>query len=189
MPKEAIERQIGVMGSDSRNDSEIPARVYEKAEEIGRLIADSGATLFTGASTGLPLKAAEGAYQRGGLVVGISPEANLSSHIEKGFPVEPFAVLIFEGSGFNGRVASLIRSCQGGIVVIRGGIGTMKEICNALVEFRGKAVRPIAILTGTGGVADKNLQQVINWGKQKGVPVVYDSDPKFLLEKLLESKT
>lgn len=188
MSKERIEKQIGVIGSDSRNDPEISKETYEKAKEVGRLIAESGATLLTGAGGGLPLAAAEGAHKAGGLVVGISPEANLNAHAGKGLPVEPFDVLIFEGSGYNGRVVPLIRSCQGGVVVIRGGAGTMKEITNALVEFRGDVVRPVAILTGTGGVADENLEQIIRWGEQKGVPIIHDTEPKSLLGKLIRFK-
>lgn len=80
MPKEAIEKQIGVISSDSRNDPETPKEICEKAYCVGKLIAESGATLLTGAGGGLLLEAARGARENGGLVVGISPQANLSSH-------------------------------------------------------------------------------------------------------------
>ncbi len=49
----------------------------DKAHRLGRAIAQSGCALLTGACPGLPLAAACGAKQEGGLVNGILPGLSL----------------------------------------------------------------------------------------------------------------
>ena len=54
----------------------------EASKELGREIARHGATLVTGATTGVPLWASIGAKEEEGTVVGISPAKTEKEHIE-----------------------------------------------------------------------------------------------------------
>jgi len=169
--------KVGVMGGAT--GILVPEHL-EKSHELGRAIAESGAVLITGGCGGLPLAAACGAKQEGGLVVGISPGLSLDEHVDKyGSPTEFHDVLIFTGSGLMGREVVNIRSSD--IVVIIGGrSGTLGEL--AISYDEGKL---IGVLTGTGGISDMVEDILTACAKETGARVVYDPDPRRLIERLL----
>jgi hypothetical protein len=169
--------KVGVMGGATG----VLSRQYlEKAHELGQAIGRNGAILITGACGGLPLAAACGAKQEGGLVVGISPGLSLDEHVnEYGSPTEFHDVLIFTGSGLMGREVVNIRSSD--VVVIVGGrSGTLGEL--AISYDEGKL---IGVLTGTGGISDMVHDILAACAKDTGARVVYDAEPKHLIEELL----
>lgn len=170
--------KIGVMGGAMDiSDRE----QMSKAHELGEIIAGSGCVLITGACPGLPLAAACGAKQAGGLVIGISPAGNLKEHIESyRSPVAFHDVLIFTGSGMMGREVTNIRSSD--MVAILGGrSGTLGEFAIAYDE--GK---PIGVLTGMGGVGEIAAEIVDACGKSTGAKVIYESEPRRLVAGLLK---
>jgi uncharacterized protein (TIGR00725 family) len=169
--------KVGVMGGAS--DVERPVHLA-KAHSLGRAIGENGCILITGACPGLPLAAACGAKQAGGMVIGISPAQGLAEHIEKyQSPTEFQDVLIFTGSGLMGREVINIRSSD--VVVIVGGrSGTLGELAIAYDE--GKL---IGVLTGMGGVGDMAAQILAVCEKNTGAQVVYEADPDRLIRKLL----
>jgi hypothetical protein len=61
--------QISVIGSSEGGEPEL----LEKAEEVGRGIAEAGATLVCGGMTGVMEAASRGASEAGGTVIGILP--------------------------------------------------------------------------------------------------------------------
>jgi uncharacterized protein (TIGR00725 family) len=128
----------------------------------------------------LPLAAAGGAKQAGGMVVGISPGLSLDEHVYKyDSPTEFHDVLIFTGSGLMGREVVNIRTSD--IVVIIGGrSGTLGELAIAYDE--GKL---IGVLTGTGGISDLVADILSACAKDTGAQVVYDAAPQRLVKKLL----
>lgn len=169
--------KLGVMGGATG----IISRAYlNKAHELGRAIAKSGCVLITGACPGLPLAAACGAKQAGGMVVGISPGLSLDEHVYKyRSPTNFHDVLIYTGSGLMGREVVNIRSSD--IVVIIGGrSGTLGELAIAYDE--GKL---IGVLTGTGGISDLVADILFACEKDTGAQVVYDAAPRRLVKKLL----
>jgi uncharacterized protein (TIGR00725 family) len=169
--------KIGVMGGAT---GVISRDHLDKAHQLGRAIARSGCVLITGACLGLPLAAACGARQEGGLVVGISPGLSLDEHVGKyGSPTEFHDVLIFTGSGLMGREVVNIRSSD--IVVIIGGrSGTLGELAIAYDEGR-----LIGVLTGTGGISDMVRDILATCAKNTGSQVVYDAEPERLIQELL----
>jgi uncharacterized protein (TIGR00725 family) len=169
--------KIGVMGGAT---GAIGRAHLNKAHQLGRAIAQSGCVLVTGACPGLPLAAARGAKQAGGMVVGISPGLSLDEHMYKyDSPTEFHDVLIFTGSGLMGREVVNIRSSD--IVVIVGGrSGTLGELAIAYDE--GKL---IGVLTGTGGISDLVADIVAACAKDTGAQVVYDAAPRRLVKKVL----
>lgn len=169
--------KVGVMGGAS--DVEDPGHLA-KAHALGRVVAESGCVLVTGACPGLPLAAACGAKQAGGTVVGISPGQGLAEHVGRyGSPTEFHDVLIFTGSGLMGREVINIRSSD--VVVIVGGrSGTLGELAIAYDE--GKL---IGVLTGMGGIGPLIPDILAVCAKDTGSEVVYDADPGRLVRELL----
>lgn len=170
--------KIGVMGG-AGND--IPESYLQRATLLGNEIAGAGCILVTGACPGLPLAAARGVSERGGMVIGISPALSLDEHAyHYGSPTLAHDVLIFTGSGLMGREVVNIRSSD--IVVIVGGSsGTLGELAIAYDE--GKL---IGVLTGTGGIS--NLVETIleTCQKETGARVLYNDNPQQLICELLE---
>ena len=159
---------------------DLAPEVRQKARELGEQIARHGCVILTGACPGLPHESVLGAKQAGGLVVGISPALGLDEHKSRYLsPYEGYDVIIFTGSGLMGREITTIRSCD--IVAIVGGrSGTLGEFAIAYDE--GKV---IAVLQGTGGVAD-HLDEVVRViEKQTGAEIIYDTDPLVLVEEAL----
>jgi uncharacterized protein (TIGR00725 family) len=168
---------LGVMGGAG----DVPAAdQLARAHALGRAAAEAGCVVVTGACPGLPLSAACGAKQAGGLVVGVSPAANRAEHVGRyASPTEFHDVLIFTGSGLMGREVVNIRSSD--VVAIVGGrSGTLGELAIAYDE--GK---PIGVLTGMGGIGDMTAEILAVCRKNTGARMVYDADPVRLVRKLL----
>ena len=101
VPGQRVPLKIGVMGSAATDH---PAEHRQKSCQLGAAIAAQGCVTITGACPGLPLAAAQGATEAGGLVIGISPGLSLDEHVYKyRSPAEFHDVLIFTGSGLMGR--------------------------------------------------------------------------------------
>ena len=169
--------KVGVMGGAS--DIALPEHM-EKAHVLGSAVASRGCVLVTGACPGLPLAAACGAKQAGGLVVGVSPAMSLEEHVGKyASPTAFHDVLVYTGSGMMGREVINIRTSD--IVVIVGGrSGTLGELAIAYDE--GKL---IGVLTGMGGISGMVADILAACAKDTGARVVYDDDPARLVAELL----
>lgn len=150
------------------------------AYELGRAIAESDCITITGACPGMPMQAAIGASEAGGLVIGISPALSQREHIRRyQAPIDHHDVLIFTGSGLMGREVVNIRSSD--IVIILGGrSGTLGEFAIAYDE--GKL---IGVLLGTGGIASKIDEIVAIIKKKTGAKLIYDHNPHALVKKLI----
>jgi uncharacterized protein (TIGR00725 family) len=168
--------KIGVMGHAG---SDLPENEKKMAFELGRAIAEQDGITITGGCPGYPFEAAKGAASQGGLVVGISPGLSLWEHVNKYHsPTEHHDLLIFTGSGLMGREVVNIRSSDM-VVIIGGKSGTLGEFAIAYDE--GKL---IGVLMGTGGITTeiKHLVRVIR--KDTGAKVLYDRDPRRLIQRL-----
>jgi uncharacterized protein (TIGR00725 family) len=170
--------QIGVMGSAS---DPLTAAHKKKAFDLGCAIAENDFVTITGACPGFPLEAARGAKSKGGLVVGISPALSEIEHIKKyKSPIIYHDVLIYTGSGLMGREVVNIRSSN--IVIIIGGhSGTLGEFSIAYDEGN-----LIGVLEGTGGIASQIKSIVKKINKKTGAKILYDSNPRKLLDKLIK---
>lgn len=169
--------KIGVMGGAS--DIAQPEHM-EKAHTLGSAVAKQGCVLVTGACPGLPLAAACGAKQVGGMVVGVSPAKSLEEHVgQYASPTAFHDVLVYTGSGLMGREVINIRTSD--VVVIVGGrSGTLGELAIAYDE--GKL---IGVLTGMGGISGMVADILAACAKDTGARVVYDDDPERLVAELL----
>ena len=150
------------------------------AEEVGKEIVKQGCILVTGATTGIPDFSAKGAKAVGGFSVGFSPASTEKEHIKKyKLPTKNYDVIVYTGSGYAGRNLLMTRAADG-IIVICGRMGTLNEFTIAFEDEK-----PIGILTGTGGTADK-IKNLLKRPFRGHHDVVYDSDPKQLVKKLIQ---
>ena len=152
----------------------------EKTKALGRAVAESGAVLVTGATTGAPYWGAIGAKEAGGFVIGVSPASSEKEHIKKyKLPIDHHDIIIYTGFGYSGRNLLLTRASDG-VLVSCGRMGTLNEFTIAFEDEK-----PIGVLAGTGGIADElpELLEKAHRGKGK---VIFNSDPKTLITKLTE---
>jgi len=175
--------KIGVFGS-AAGDLE---KLRPLARLIGEKIARKRGILITGACPGLPFEAALGATEAGGLVIGISPAANLSEHINKyKFPAEPY-LLIFTGQEKKGRNPISMRTCDAGIF-ISGRSGTLNEF--TIMYDEGTAHTVMGFLLGTGGVVDNEIPSFIKRTSQEKpskATLLWEAEPEKLVYQIFET--
>jgi len=165
--------ETGVCGLDA----------YEKAKELGREIAKHGAIITTGATTGFPMYAAMGAKDECGFSIGFSPASTEREHVETyRLPLDFMDVVLYTGFGYSGRDLLLVRSSDA-VVIGCGRIGTLNEFA---VAFEDR--RPIGILEGTWET-DEILKHIITSAHRPNEKIVFDSDPKAMVERLIEMVT
>lgn len=153
---------------------------FEKAKEVGREIAKQGAIIVTGATTGFPMYAAMGAKDECGFSIGFSPASTEHEHVESyKLPLDFMDVVVYTGFGYAGRDLLLIRAADA-VVIGCGRIGTINEFS---VAFEDR--RPIGILEGTWQT-DEELRHIIEQAHRPNDRIYFDSDPKALVEKLIE---
>lgn len=153
---------------------------FDKAREVGREIARQGAIITTGATTGFPLYAAMGAKDESGFSIGFSPASTEREHVETyKLPLEYTDVMVYTGFGYAGRDLLLVRSSDA-VVIGCGRIGTLNEFS---VAFEDR--RPLGILQGSWDT-DKLLKQFIDSAHRPNDRLIFESDPKALVEQLIE---
>ena len=153
---------------------------YDKGISLGREIAKHNAILITGATTGFPLWSAMGAKEAGGFSLRFSPASTEKEHIETyNLPIEYMDVIVYTGFGYPGRDLILTRSSDA-IFFGCGRIGTIHEFT---IAFEDK--KPIGILEADWQT-DEILKCIIENGHRPNDKIVFDSDPKALVEKVIE---
>ena len=153
---------------------------FEKAKELGREIARQGAIITTGATTGFPLYSAMGVKESGGFSIGFSPASTEREHVETyKLPLDYMDVIVYTGFGYSGRDLLLIRSSDA-VVIGCGRIGTLNEFSIAFEDRR-----PLGILEGSWDT-DELLRNFISSAHRPNGKIVFDSDPKALIERLIE---
>ena len=172
--------KIKISVSGAADTSHCEDCALELSKEVGREIVRQGGVIVTGATTGIPYWSAIGAKEEGGFSVGLSPAASEKAHIKKyRLPVDYFDIIIYTGFNYSGRNLLMTRASDG-IIVICGRIGTLNEFTVGFED--GK---PIGVLEGTGGTAD-SIRRIVKEGRRGPGKIVYDKNPKKLVEKLIK---
>ena len=110
---------VSVVGSGTASGD-----LYEKAREIGRLVAERGGTLVCGGRSGVMEAAARGATEAGGVAIGILPDEDRR---------QANAFLSYAIATGTGHARNLAVVCSGDVVIAVGGeYGTLSEIGLAL---------------------------------------------------------
>lgn len=153
---------------------------FDKAKEVGREIAKHGSIIVTGATTGFPMYAAMGAKDESGFSIGFSPASTEREHLETyRLPLDYMDIVVYTGFGYSGRDLLLVRSSDA-VIIGCGRIGTINEFS---VAFEDR--RPIGILEGSWQT-DDILRHIIEQAHRPNNFIIYDADPKALVERLLE---
>ena len=170
--------QICVSGSAKGDSVEQGKKL---AIDVGKVLAKSGHSLLTGATTGLPEYAVASYKKAGGHAsLGISPAATKVEHVLKyRLPTENFDIILYSGLHYVGRDALLINSADA-VISIGGRMGTLHEFTIAI-----ETETPIAFLQGAGGISSEiaaliNVIPDIHHGM-----VILESDPEILVAKLI----
>ena len=109
--------------------------LYEKAREVGRLVAEKGGTVVCGGLSGVMEAAARGATEAGGTAIGILPDEDRRR--QNGF-------LTYSVATGAGQARNLAVVCSGDVVIAVGGeYGTLSEI-----GLARKVGRPVVVLEG-----------------------------------------
>lgn len=152
---------------------------FDKAKELGHEVIRQGGILVTGATTGFPYWVAIGAKEEGGMSIGFSPGSTELEHTKKyRLPIDQFDLIVYTGFNYAGRNLILTRASDA-VIIGCGRIGTLNEFTVAFEDQK-----PIGVLTGTGGTTDM-IKEIVRVSRRSG-KIVYDSDPKRLLEKVIE---
>lgn len=174
------ERKITISVSGAAEVAHCGPTVIPLAKEIGREIARQGCQIITGATSGFPMYAAEGAKEAGGVSFGLSPAASKKEHVETyRLPLKALDAVIYTGFGFPGRDLMLVRSSDA-IVIGCGRIGTIHEFTVAW-----EANMPLGILEGEWQT-DEVIKNIIKNSNRENPNVIFESDPKRLIERLIE---
>jgi uncharacterized protein (TIGR00725 family) len=121
---------VAVVGSGVARDE-----LHEKAHEVGRLIAERGATVVCGGLSGVMEAAARGATEAGGTAIGILPDEDRRRQNE---------YLTYSVATGAGQARNLAVVCSGDVVIAIGGeYGTLSEI-----GLARKVGRPVVVLEG-----------------------------------------
>ncbi len=178
-----ISNGIKICVSGAAETSHCGKEAYDRAKELGREIIRQKAVLLTGATTGFPYWSTIGAKELGGTSIGISPASSEEEHIHAyKLPTNNMDLIIYTGFGFSGRNLMLTRSADA-VIVGCGRIGTINEFTIAYED--GK---PIGVLEGDWS-ADETIKIIIERGNRPSNNIVFDRDPKRLVEKVIELVT
>lgn len=172
--------KIKICVSGAAETSHCGNKASESAKDLGRAIAERGAVLVTGATTGFPLWSAIGAKEKGGMSIGLSPASTDKEHVEAyGLPMDYMDMIIFTGFGYSGRNLLLTRSADA-VIVGCGRIGTLNEFT---IAFEDK--KPIGVLEGEWET-DEVIKNMIDKSHRGSDNIIFSDDPKELVAKLIK---
>jgi uncharacterized protein (TIGR00725 family) len=172
--------QICVSGAASGHSVETS---HDLAFQLGKIIAEKGKTLTTGATVGLPHYAAMGFSSvpvTKGVSVGFSPASSFREHVAVyRLPTKEFDYINFTGMEYVGRDVHLVRSSDA-VITVGGRMGSLHELSTAL-ESR----KVCGILLGSGGLADYVKTLLENIEAPGARDVIFETDPEILVDKVI----
>jgi uncharacterized protein (TIGR00725 family) len=172
--------QVKICVSGAAETGHCGLETLEKSKELGREIARQGAILITGATTGVPLWAAMGAKEVGGISIGFSPASSEKEHVEVyKLPVDYMDLIIYTGFGYPGRDLLLTRSSDA-VVCGCGRIGTIHEFVIAFEDNKA-----IGIFEGSWET-DEEIKDILAKSHRPYSKIISNPDPKKLIGDLIE---
>lgn len=175
MEKQNRKIQIGVIGpaeSEYPKNTDLRNKICYFAEQVGELLAEKGAIVFTGGADGVMELASKGAKNKNGTTVGTPGRTRESSN--KYVDIEVLTPIDVGDFLFAGTL-----SCDA-IITIPGGAGTMAELCLA---YRNK--KPIIIIEGINQDYDKLIDNYLD--ESKMVLIEGAKNPEEAVEKAIAS--
>lgn len=174
--------KITIAISGTADTSFLGQAELDESLKIGAEVARQGAALVSGATTGIPLWAAKGCKEAGGLSIGLSPALSKEEHVEKWkLPTDFMDVIMYVGGGYAYRDVVMVRSADA-MAIGPGRIGTLHEFTTAFEDNK-----PIGILTGPWDTDDE-IKMILEKSHRAGdnKKIIYDADPSKLVRRLVE---
>lgn len=170
--------KIAVAGAIETHDCSLD--VLEKAKAVGRAIGKGGHFVITGSHHGFPQFSAIGAKEAKGEVIYFSPAAGLREH-EAAYRLdsEHADIIVYTGFGHVGAQIFMTRSADA-VILGCGKIDAIHEFTLALKE--GK---PVGVLRGVWEMDDV-IKRLVGETPGSHQAVIFEDDPKTLVEKLIE---
>lgn len=137
-------RQITVVG-----DSAAGEEALRLAEQVGRSVAELGFAIVTGGRGGIMEAANKGAYEAGGISIGILPSQNPGN-------ANAYCNIVIPTGMGHARNALTALACDA-IVAIGGGAGTLSELCFSWIYDK-----PVFVFPQIGGWSEKLADNVID---------------------------
>ena len=131
-----VKNAVSIFGS-ARTKSGDP--YYQKAELLGRLLAEHGFSVITGGGPGVMEAANKGAAEAGGQSVGM----NIRLPLEQ--KPNPYANLTIDSKYFFVRKVMFVKYAMA-YVILPGGFGTMDELFEALTLIQTKRIKSFPVI-------------------------------------------
>ena len=136
--------------------------VYQKAERIGQLLAESGFAVITGGGPGVMEAANKGAASSGGKSVGLNIELPFEQK------PNPYANITLKFRYFFVRKVMFVKYAVA-YIILPGGFGTMDELLESVTLIQTRKIKPFpVILVGANywkGFLDWIKEVVLKEGK------------------------
>lgn len=144
-------KQILVIG-----DSDASQETCDNAYKIGKLIAELGYALITGGRTGVMEYASRGAFENGGLTIGIIPSVEFEDANKW------CKIVIPTGIGHARNILTILSADI--VIAIGGAAGTLSEMCFAWIHNK-----QIITFIGYGGWSDKLCNSVLDHRRKEKI--------------------
>jgi uncharacterized protein (TIGR00730 family) len=136
--------------------------IYQKAEQIGKLLAENGFAVITGGGPGVMEAANKGAFSAGGKSIGLNIELPLEQK------PNPYTNITLNFRYFFVRKVMFVKYAVA-YIVLPGGFGTMDELLESITLIQTHKIKPFpVILVGSDywrGFLDWIKEVVLKEGK------------------------
>ena len=129
--------------------------VYQKAEIIGRLLAENGFSVITGGGPGVMEAANKGASDAGGKSIGLNIELPLEQK------PNPYANITLSFRYFFVRKVMFVKYAMA-YIILPGGFGTMDELLESITLIQTHKIKPFPVIL----VGSKYWKGLLDWIKE-----------------------
>ena len=176
--------KIGVFGRTKADNR----KIIKTAEEIGKIIAETGNTVVTGGTEGYPHIVAMSAIKNRGKAISYATGLKIADHLKfHKVDLSQYSKVIFQKKYFNKKLLGIdnyLRSLDMCLnvdcaIIIGGRVGTMYE-----VTILSGIAKPIFILKGSGGITNETIKDFIKEGHKEKSKIQYFENSKVLTKIL-----
>jgi len=129
--------------------------VYQKAEQIGRLLAENGFSVITGGGPGAMEAANKGASLAGGKSIGLNIELPLEQK------PNPYANITLKYRYFFVRKVMFVKYAVA-YIILPGGFGTMDELFESVTLIQTHKIKPFPVIL----VGSNYWKGLLDWIKE-----------------------
>ncbi len=129
--------------------------IYQKAEQIGKLLAENGFAVITGGGPGVMEAANKGAFSAGGKSIGLNIELPLEQK------PNPYTNITLNFRYFFVRKVMFVKYAVA-YIILPGGFGTMDELLESITLIQTKKIKPFPVIL----VGSNYWKGFLNWIKE-----------------------